>query len=226
MKLVEKIGAYLKKDEGAFNVELFQKNAEDFILNYMMNTEYKTYDNLLKEVIYLIHYTFKVLEDDCFKGKKILKGNVTKIDNYTFSKYRREEGLKENIEQLVIVACSNRFEEDPHENLFAYYLFLEELGIEIIDLFNDFYDIIDSGQETEKSRKLLYIGKTEIPRANDIINASKLERETLMTEMLSEFHSPIAVQQRIIQNNIIDPEKFLLAKEKADKMKMEHDKKF
>lgn len=219
MRLVEKIGAYLKKSNDTFDIEAFQKNAEEFVLNYMMNTEYKTYDNLLKEIIFLIHYTFQVLKDDCLIGKKILKGDITRIDNYVFSKYRREDILKENIEQLVIVACSNRFEEDPHENLFAYYVFLEEVGIEIIDLFNDFYEIIDSGNKTEKSKNFSYVGKTEIPNVNEIKNGKKLDAETLMTEMLSEYHSPMEVQKKILKNESLFKENFDIAKEKYKNIK-------
>ena len=204
MKLVEKINSLLKRND-EFDIELFQKNAVEFILNHMMNTEYKTYNNLLKEIIFLIHYTFQVLKDDSQKGKKILKGDITRIDNYVFSKYRRDEILKNNIEQLIIVACSNRFEEDPHQNLFAYYVFLEEVGIEIIDLFNDFYEIIDTGNHSSKILGLSYIGKKEIPTANQISNGNKLDTETLMTEMLSEFHSPTDIQQKILQNAKITP---------------------
>lgn len=213
MKLVEKISSFLKKNED-FDIEIFQRNAEDFILNYMMNTEYKTYDNLLKEIIFLVHYTFQVLKDDSQKGNKILKGDIARIDNYVFSKYRRTENLKDNIEQLVIVACSNRFEEDPHENLFAYYVFLEEVGIEIIDLFNDFYEIIDSGAHSSKILNLSYVGKKEIPAANQITNGNKLDNETLMTEMLSEFHSPLDVQKKILQNEKISPLSYEIAKRK------------
>ena len=217
MKLVEKISSFLKiNDDDEFDIEAFQKNSENFVLNYMMNTEYKAYDNLLKEIIFLIHYTFQVLKDDSQKGNKILKGDITRIDNYVFSKYRRDEILKENIEQLVIVACSNRFEEDPHENLFAYYVFLEEVGIEIIDLFNDFYEIIDSGNQSMKSVNLSYVGKKEIPTANEIKNGNKLDTETLMTEMLSEFHSPIDVQQKILQNEKIAPVSYEIAKRNSD----------
>ena len=85
------------------------------------------------------------MQDDYFIGYQFFKEKLTKIDDYVFSQYRRDPSLKRNIEKLLVLAYSKRFSEDPRENLLQYFVFIEEYGIEIMKILNDFYEIMDKG---------------------------------------------------------------------------------
>ena len=111
-----------------------------------METEYKNHQALLREIKFLLHYTFEVLQDDCFLGGKFFKTRMTRIDDYIFSQYSKQENLKDNIRKLKIVASSNRFDENPRQNILSYFVFMEETGFEIIELLNDFYRMMNKSQ--------------------------------------------------------------------------------
>lgn len=137
----------------------FKKKAMESILTHLYNTEYSKHTILMKEIRFLMHYTLEVLQDDFFKGDKILQKNMTKIDDYLFSQYRKDSALEFNIKKLLILAKTNRFDENLKKNLLNYFVFIEETGFELIVLLDDFYYILD---EKNKNHKFFVKSKLEI----------------------------------------------------------------
>lgn len=128
-----------------FDIEqttFFQEKGISLILDYMNNSDYNEHRTLIREIIYLIEATFNVLKDDYQYGSHVLYQNFPRIDNYIFSDYRNDPKLKDNIHTLLIISFSNRFHEDPKENLMSYYVFLEEIGFEVSIFFNDYYSML------------------------------------------------------------------------------------
>lgn len=180
--------------EEQLEIDDFQKKGVELVTQHMNSSEYSEHRTLIREISFLIYYTFEVLKDDFYKGDKILSGKVTKIDDYVFSSYRKKPMLENNIKKLITVAFSNRFEPKPHDNLLAYYVFLEETGFEITMLYNDFYYLLENGKKISKNNTY------KIDKVED--KPVKLERtdETLVPETLSEIESPVKAQRRIIED--------------------------
>lgn len=110
-------------------MKLFKKKVKEDLFNHFKNTQYFEHKALMKEIIYLLHYTFLVLEDDYFKGDKLFLKGIPNLDDYIFSRYKNEELLKENIKKLNVIAFSNRFEETPKDNFLSYFVFIEEMDL-------------------------------------------------------------------------------------------------
>lgn len=134
--IVQKFNNFKKQRCDNFKKESFK------LFEETMKYQSHTNEVLMKEIKYLITYTFKVLEDDFYLGRKKLNKNFTEIDDYVFSKYRKVKALRDNIDKLLVIAFSNRFNKDPKKNLLAYFVFIEECGFEIISMYKDYYDFI------------------------------------------------------------------------------------
>ena len=107
-------------------MRVFKIKSKESVFNHFKNTQYFEHKALMKEVIYLLHYTFLVLEDDYYKGDKLFLRGITNLDDYIFSGYKNRELLKDNIRKLNVIAFSNRFEETPKDNFLSYFVFVEE----------------------------------------------------------------------------------------------------
>lgn len=136
-------------------MKLFKKKAKEDLFNHFKKTQYFEHKALMKEIIYLLHYTFLVLEDDYFKGDKLFLKGIPNLDDYIFSKYKNKEELKENIKKLNVIAFSNRFEETPKDNFLSYFVFIEEMGFELIEMFEEYYNIM-AGIKKSKNKKDLF----------------------------------------------------------------------
>lgn len=156
-----------KKPNSKFTIEHlqelknFKKEALDLLINHLLDTEYGKYPVLLREINYLVHYMFSIIEDDYFSGNKKLKTKLTKIDDYVFSQYRKNPDLKENIDKIIKIGFTKRFSTIPKENFLSYLVFIEEMNFEIILLFKDFYGLLESAQ-TEPELILKYRRDTSI----------------------------------------------------------------
>ena len=111
-----------KKDK----MTAFKKKTREDIFNHFKSTQYFEHKALMKEIIYLLHYTFLVLEDDYYKGDKLFLKGIPNLDDYIFSSYKNNVELRENIKKLNVIAFSNRFEEEPKDNFLSYFVFIEE----------------------------------------------------------------------------------------------------
>ena len=189
-------------------ISTFQQEAINLIMNHLMETEYKNHQALLREIKFLLHYTFEVLRDDYFLGGKFFKTKMTRIDDYIFSQYSKQENLKDNIKKLKIVASSNRFDENPRQNILSYLVFMEETGFEIIELLNDFYRMMDKSQGKLSiswlTGSVFKINKKYKKNEEDLNPKSEI-LNTLMTQQTA-FLNPRGAQREII-DDLIDREK-------------------
>lgn len=119
-------------------LEDYKKFIIDLVMEKMTKTSYAPYKDFLYEIKYFLHYTFLVIEDDFKKGDKIFQKRITQLDNYIFSSYRKKPSLQKNIKKLCALAYSKRFVDPPKENILSYFVFMEENGIEIIEILEDF----------------------------------------------------------------------------------------
>lgn len=78
----------------------FKKKTRENIFNHFRNTQYFEHKSLMKEIIYLLHYTFLVLEDDYYKGDKLFLKGIPNLDDYIFSSYKNNPDLRENIKKI------------------------------------------------------------------------------------------------------------------------------
>jgi hypothetical protein len=204
----KRIKAKYNKIKSIKEISVFQQEAINLIMNHLMETDYKNHQALLREVKFLLHYTFEVLRDDYFLGGKFFKTRMTRIDDYIFSQYSKQENLKENIRKLKIVASSNRFDEKPRQNILSYFVFMEETGFEIIALLNDFYAMIDKSQGKLSiswlTGSVFKLNKKYKKDAQDLNPQSEM-LNTLMTQQTMAF-TPRGAQREIIED-LIEREK-------------------
>lgn len=198
----------------ATEIANFQRQSIEIVTSHLSVTEYAKHRVLMKEINFLLHYTFCVLEDDFYRGSKILKNNITKIDDYVFSQYRSSAHLEHNIKKLATLAFSNRFDEDPKENLLAYFVFIEETGFELIMLLEDFYNML---LKTEKKSKFdIGMKKTFSLDKNYAKEHQKAEHEygkyeTLMTQDMTHMVTPDKAKRKIMED-VLKNEKYELKK--------------
>ncbi len=145
---------YDKKAKDIKNIDGFKEFSIDLIEKKLAKTEYGVHEEFMFEIRYFLHYLFLVSEDDYYFGDKVLTKTLTQLDNYIFSSYRRLPKLEKNIKKLVTLAYSNRFTQNPKENILSYFVFLEEAGIEIIDILEDFVMLL-SAENSDKFIELL-----------------------------------------------------------------------
>jgi hypothetical protein len=218
-------GYYLKKvsddlqknsQSGKYATEIaqFQKQSIDTVLAHLGNTEYSKHRILMKEVNFLVHYTFCVLQDDFYKGNKIFTKGITKIDDYVFSQYRKNPELEHNIKKLTTLAFSNRFDENPRENLLAYFVFIEETGFELIMLLEDFYGMLSNSEKKNRFdlgfKKNFQLTKNYEKKQNGEMGIEgQTQYDTLMTQNLTEMVSPAKAQRRIMEDVLKNEQKGL-----------------
>lgn len=145
-EIEENIRKRYKKAIATKDIALFHKEALNLIVENVRKTEFGKHEKFVKEMSYFAHYLFMMLQDDFFIGNKRLKNRMTKLDNYIFSQYRKEVELKDNINKIVALSFSARFLDEPRANLLSYFVFLEENGIELIILLEDFYKMLENTQ--------------------------------------------------------------------------------
>lgn len=189
----------------ASEIATFQKQSIETVLMHLSATEYAKHRILMKEVNFLVHYTFCVLQDDFYKGEKVLQKGVTKIDDYVFSQYRKDPELAYNIKKLTTLAFSNRFDESPRENLLAYFVFIEETGFELIMLLEDFYSMLINSERKTKFdlglKKTFHLSKSyEKKNAPELLIEGQTKYQTLMTQNLTEMVSPARAQRKIMED--------------------------
>lgn len=149
-------------------IELKNNNQSDLLNDFILNslhlientfnaTEYKDSKKFLREIKLLMYYTFEILKDDYYIGDALLYKKLPFIDNYIFSQYRNKLLLQPNIEKLSLLAYSNRFKTELQPNLLSYYVFLEQSGIEITKIFDDFYTLlVKIDNNNNKNKKKIY----------------------------------------------------------------------
>lgn len=214
MALRKKTMEAYSKVKAINEISLFEKEMKALIQSHLAQTDYKTHKVLLREVESLVHYTIEVLKDDYLSGHKFFNKNqtrMTRLDDYVFSQFGKDDKLSVNIKKLKMIAFSNRFDENPRQNLLSYFVFLEETGLEIIILFNDFYSMLDKSQSKSRwsfSYKSIFKFNKELyqKRSNDIdspgdssVTSSNLLK-TMMTDKIDM--SPRTVQKELIQDKI------------------------
>lgn len=178
-------------------MNLFKKKVKEDLFNHFKNTQYFEHKALMKEIIYLLHYTFLVLEDDYFKGDKLFLNGIPNLDDYIFSRYKNEEGLKENIKKLNVISFSNRFEESPKENFLSYFVFIEEMGFELIDIFEQYYNILANLKKQKKKKNSLKKTMKDMSEYADKENTKLLLTEKITNVMVSN-----KVQQFILNESL------------------------
>lgn len=127
--------------------EVFKKLSISLIIKKISQTEYGKYKDFIFELKYLMHYLFLMLEDDHNYGDKIFQKTLTQIENYIYSAYRKKPNLYKNIKKISILGYSDRFSKIPKENILSYFVFLEENGIEIVEIMEDFCEILNSKED-------------------------------------------------------------------------------
>ncbi len=178
-------------------MKLFKKKVKEDLFNHFKNTQYFEHKALMKEIIYLLHYTFLVLEDDYFKGDKLFLKGIPNLDDYIFSRYKNEELLKENIKKLNVIAFSNRFEETPKDNFLSYFVFIEEMGFELIQMFEEYYNIM-AGIKKSKNKKNVF--QKTISEVTE--QSGKEKTKLLLTEKMTNVMVSNKVQQFILNENL------------------------
>lgn len=188
-------------------IAIFILQASQLVKKHMEESEYKEHTSLLREVNFLLHYSFSVIQDDFFLGQGFLKQRMTKLDDYIFSQYRKDIKLRYNIKKLTTVAFSNRFEKDPRKNLLSYFVFLEETGLEIIVLLQDFYIMLEASQKQASifninNKKHLQLNKN-YKKEDGAYYSPGGPGATLFTQM-TEAISPIRAQRKIFDEMIME----------------------
>ena len=199
----QKIKNKYDKIKSIKEIDVFQKESINMIMNHLMETDYKKHIALLREVKFLLHYTFEVLKDDFFLGEHFFETRMTRIDDYIFSQYSKQDNLKDNIKKLKILSSSNRFDDKPRQNILSYFVFMEETGFEIIELLNDFYKMLDKSQQKAlwTSGSLFKINK-KYKKDSSELNPNNEVFHTLMTQQTMMF-SPKNAQKEIIEDEIL-----------------------
>ena len=195
-------------------ISVFEKEIKVLVQSHLNQTDYKEHKVLLREIESLVHYTIEVLKDDYLLGQKFFNKNktrMTRLDDYVFSQFGKDDKLSKNIKKLKVIAFSNRFDENPRQNLLSYFVFLEETGLEMIILFNDFYSMLDKSQRKFRwsfNYKSIFKFNKELyqKRHNDTeasVDGPVTSSNMLKTMMIDEVEmSPRTVQKELIQDNI------------------------
>lgn len=181
-----------KKVTNEEELKSFLKKGLDAINYYISNSDYKTQKNLNVEVEFLINTTCAIIRDDIEFGDNILYHRLPHINEYVFSDYRKNPELKNNINKLIILSLNNRFDEDPRKNLLSYYVFLEEIGFEVIIFLNDYYQLI-LGETSDNFENALNIFHPEVPL------------EVLLSELKDEniTLTPLEIYKEIVADNLL-----------------------
>jgi hypothetical protein len=142
---------YFEKLKKIKTSEEFHGFAVSLVVNRIKQTDYGKYAEFVSEIKYFIHYLLLVVKDDYTVGDKICQHTLTQFDNYIFSAYRKKPELAENIKKFSLLAGSKRFIESPKENILSYFVFLEENGIDLVQILKDYTEILE-GHDSSQSQ--------------------------------------------------------------------------
>lgn len=120
-------------------IERFASNYYKENISSLINPESQYTEDDFKNSIILI---FKILKDDFFYSRRVLRKNIKIFERYLFSQYRHEEALKYNIFEYLSFTKNHRFTNDLRENIKEHILFYNYMGIDIYELMNDFYKFL------------------------------------------------------------------------------------
>lgn len=181
-----------KKAIATHDVAKFHQEAINLVMHHFEQSEFVKHKPLMREIKFFLHYTFMILQDDYFLGDQIFSKKMTRLDDYIFSQYRKNTDLAFNIRKLTTLAYSNRFEKDPKNNFLSYFVFIEENGIELIELLQDFYKMLET---TQKSNSWFYFNK----RARRIHKS--YQKDTNRTQNTEEGKTLWTVQPSFIEDS-------------------------
>lgn len=191
------------------DIASFHQEALSLVIDHLKEGEFGEYDDFMKEMEYFLHYLFLMLQDDFFLGEKLFEQKMTKLDDYIFSQYRKQPNLEENIQKMTILSYSNRFDKNPRVNLLSYFVFIEETGIELIALLQDFYNMLEKSQQHKgwfSFSKNYKITKTYFKIVNNMtedLNSDDLESaKTFYTVQPSFFENSKDAQVKIYRDNL------------------------
>lgn len=145
----------------------FHSLAVALVVARIKKTDYGKYPEFISEIKYFIHYLLLVVQDDYAFGDKICQHTLTQFDNYIFSAYRKKPELAENIKKFSLLAGSKRFIESPKENILSYFVFLEENGIDLVQILKDYTEILD-GHVYDESQPQVAKKTEEKPKDNSL----------------------------------------------------------
>jgi len=172
---------YNEKAKDVKSIEDFKEFSIFLIEKKLAKTEYGVHEDFMFEIRYFLHYLFLVSEDDYYLGDKVLTKTLTQLDNYIFSSYRRLPKLEKNIKKLVTLAYSNRFTQNPKENILSYFVFLEEAGIEIIDILEDFVRLLGAESPDEFIELLVNDKEKKLKKSYEKKVEKEFENTTMQT---------------------------------------------
>lgn len=214
-KLSDEFNKKYKKICNQNDIHVFHARSINLVMGIFAQTDFKDSLPLLKEIKYFIHYSFLVMQDDYFLGKRIFRKNITKFDDYIFSKYRKVPELHENIQKLILLSYNNRFDKDPKRNFLAYFVFIEEQGVDLSSILQDFYKIL---QNSEKKRSIFKISskfrnsriyEKYLKTDNSKLTNNELEHttdhESFMTVMPSRYDKTRDIHIKIFKDNLKIP---------------------
>ena len=158
---------YFEKLKKVKTSEEFHSLAVTLVVARIKKTNYGKYPEFISEIKYFIHYLLLVVKDDYTFGDKICQQTLTQFDNYIFSAYRKKPELTENIKKFSLLAGSKRFIESPKENILSYFVFLEENGIDLVQILKDYTEILD-GNLHDSSQPQLPKKPEDKPRENNL----------------------------------------------------------
>lgn len=140
---------YFEKIKKVKTAEEFHTFAVALVVSRIKKTDYGKYGEFISEIKYFIHYLLLVVKDDYTFGDKICQQTLTQFDNYIFSAYRKKPELAENIKKFSLLAGSKRFIESPKDNILSYFVFIEENGIDLVQILKDYTEILDGHDSSQ-----------------------------------------------------------------------------
>lgn len=135
---------YQEKAKKIRNAEEFHRFAVAMVVERIRETDFGKHPVFLNEIKYFIYFLLLVLKDDYDHGDRICQKTLTQFDNYIFSTYRKRPELAENIKKITALANSKRFTENPKENVLSYFVFLEENGVDLMEILQDYTNVLDN----------------------------------------------------------------------------------
>lgn len=231
-KILSKLG--FKKDKKKVNKPSrttgystdMKQSMEEATMNYILSKYKKESFKIMKEHILaanidglnqdrmdelkkFLECVLLVVEDDFFKGHRLLKGRMVKIDQYLFSQYKKDPILKDNIYKVLMFANNKRFSNHLKENLTAYFALIEELGFEIIHFLEDYHKTMVELEKNPKASMHLkknYGLKNFIKEKTDDYNYSQngqsVQFLTTATEVINlKYKSPFEKEKKEVNDN-------------------------
>lgn len=196
-KIDQNIKKRYKKAIATKDIAKFHQEALALVLDHLNQGEFAEYKDFMREIEYFLHYLFLMLQDDFFLGDKLFVARMTKLDDYIFSQYRRKIDLEENIQKITTLSYSNRFTKAPRENLLSYFVFIEESGIELINLLEDFYNML---QKTQDNNSWFSMGKEKRLHKTYLKKEANISMEDLNADGMASCRTFYTVQPSFIEN--------------------------